>query len=126
MPDAIAAPLIPDMRAWLSLVGIPILQAINAHMTTAQSPAHRAGSAVSGVAERSAMPKTVFATRELISAIPTLPTKLQIADNISALLGESERVDTQLEMAFGATVQPLTNITAIIRIMKNTVISYLR
>ena len=58
MPDAIAAPLIPDMRAWLSLVGIPILQAINAHMTTAQSPAHRAGSAVSGVAERSAMPKT--------------------------------------------------------------------
>ena len=48
--------------------------------------------------------------------IISTPKKLKIAAVIIAALGVNERVDTQVAIAFGASVQPLTRITLNVRI----------
>ena len=62
----------------------------------------------------------VWATELLIRVITSTPRKLNTAAIIMAFLGVMERVETQVAIAFGASVQPFTNTTPKVRI---TVIS---
>ena len=53
----------------------------------------------------------VMATLELMSVITSTPRKLNTAAIMMALGARMERVDTQVAMALGASVQPFTMIT---------------
>ena len=121
--DATAAPEMPESSAWLSLVGSPSREANTDHITTAQSPAQSEMRAVCESDGSLAILNTVCATRELRSAITTLPARLQAAASASAPRGVIERVDTQVDIAFGASVQPLTRMTARTSRVKMTIIS---
>ena len=57
----------------------------------------------------------VIATVELIIVITRTPIKLQTAAMIMAASTSIERVDTQVAMALGASVQPFTKITHSVR-----------
>ena len=96
-----------------------------AEATTAASTTAETTKAPSGELEKSTMPYIVDATRVFISAITMLPTKLHTAARASAPFGVIERVDMQLEIALGASVQPLTRITDSIRIVKIISIQHL-
>ena len=52
-----------------------------------------------------------MATLELMSVITSTPRKLNMAAMMMALGARMERVETQVAMAFGASVQPLTRMT---------------
>lgn len=53
----------------------------------------------------------VSTTVELINVIINTPKKLKIAAIIIAFFGFIDLVETQVAMAFGASVHPFTNIT---------------
>ena len=117
--DESAAPLIPEISAWLSLVGSPKIEATDAQRITALSAEQSDMSAALPSLPKSAIPYRVFATPGRIIAIRTAPEKLHIPASISALFGESDRVDTQPAIALGASVQPLTIAMPIMSIVKN-------
>ena len=54
----------------------------------------------------------VMATEALIEVITKTPRKLKIAAMTMAFLTSIARVETQVAIAFGASVQPLTSVTA--------------
>ena len=108
---AIAAPESPAISAWLSLVGIPKNQAATAQMIMATSAAQSATTASCVLVPKSTMFLMVMATVELISVITKTPKKLNTADIKTAARGGMARVATQVAMAFGASVQPLTKMT---------------
>ena len=53
----------------------------------------------------------VMATRELIMVITSTPRKLKMAAMMMASCARIQRVDTQVAIALGASVQPFTKIT---------------
>ena len=108
---AMAAPEIPAIRAWLSLVGMPNHQAAVAQMTMANRAAHRAISACSLLPPKLTIFVMVMATVELTAVMIITPRKLHTAAMMMALLTPIERVPTTVAMALGASVQPLTKIT---------------
>ena len=59
----------------------------------------------------------VSATFLLMSVITRTPRKLKIAAMMIAGRGRMARVETQVAMAFGASVQPLTSMTASVRML---------
>jgi hypothetical protein len=60
--DASAAPAIPEIKAWLSLVGIPKKHAADAHITTEIKAQQSERSAEVGSFPKSAIPYSVLAT----------------------------------------------------------------
>ena len=110
---AIAAPLIPAIRAWLSLVGIPKYQLATDQSTMAKRAAHRAKIALSLSSPKSTKVNKVPATLSLIKVITRTPKKLQKAAMRMAKRTGIALVETQVAIAFGASVQPLTKITPI-------------
>jgi Zn-dependent alcohol dehydrogenase len=122
---AIAAPVSPEMRAWLSLVGIPRFAVSTAQTITAKSPADTEHMAVLGSSPNSAIPYMVFATEGLIIAIKNAPEKLQIAATLRATSGVKARPEIQPATALGASVQPFTSTTKIISAVNIACISLL-
>ena len=108
---ATAAPVIPAMSAWLSLVGIPKYHAATAQMTIADIAAQSAISDRRASFPKSAMLYMVMATEALIAVITRTPKKLNIAAMTIALRTPIARVETQVAIAFGASVHPFTRIT---------------
>ena len=108
---AIAEPVSPAMRAWLSLVGIPNAHASTAHTTIANIAAHKAMSASRALEPKSTILYIVSATFGDNSVITSTPRKLKTAAMIIAARGFNARVATQLAMALGASVHPLTRMT---------------
>lgn len=109
-PHAAAAPISAEIIACDSLVGIPKTQAPTASIITDASAAQSAASPVFG-AEKSAHSKMFFATELFINVIINTPARLHTAAVNTAFFIESVLLQTQLTMAFGASVQPFTNIT---------------
>ena len=99
------------MRAWLSLVGIPNAHANTAQTTIANIAAHKAMSASRALEPKSTILYIVSATFGDNSVITSTPRKLKTAAMIIAARGFNARVATQLAMALGASVHPLTRMT---------------
>ena len=108
---AIAAPVRPAIRLWLSLVGMPNTEAATLYTTMENKAAHSAISAASVWPPKSTMLLIVEATELLILVITSTPRKLNTALIMIAVLTFRHRVAMQVAMAFGASVQPFTNIT---------------
>lgn len=108
---AIAAPDTPAMSAWLSLVGMPNTHAAVAQITMAKSAAHSAMSASCASPPKSTILEMVCATVALIFVITSTPKKLHTAAIRIADRGLMARVDTQVAIALGASVQPFTRMT---------------
>ena len=110
--SAAAAPDSPATRAWLSLVGMPNRQASTAQHTMAVMAAHRAARASKVLRPKSAMEKIVSETAPPAAAAHRLPSRLQAAAS-QAARRKGRAPDTTAEaMALGASVQPLTRMTA--------------
>ena len=111
-PRARAAPASPAIRAWLSLVGRPNRQASTAHTRMDSKAAHRAVSAASSPPGKTMRSSTVAATagnsRQAIAA----PRKLHPAASHTPCRKVREPEPTAVAMALGASVQPLTKMTA--------------
>ena len=108
---AMAAPERPAIRLWLSLVGMPNSEAPTLYTTIENSAAHSATSASCVFPPKSTMLLMVDATELLIFVITNTPRKLNTALMIMAARTFMQRVVTQVAMALGASVQPLTKIT---------------
>src|SRR5699024_5961681 len=107
---AMAAPVNPATSAWLSLVGIPKAQANVAHNTMANRAAQRATMASYEFSPKSTILVMVSATVALSILIRNTPRKLQTAAIKMAARTGMHRVTTQVAIALGASVQPLTRI----------------
>ena len=103
-----AAPVMPAMREWLWLVGMPKAQATTPHTMMATMAAASATSAAWLSPPKSTMPKIVLATAVLTAVISTRPMKLHTAAMTMAAVGLMARVPTTVAMALGASVAPLT------------------
>ena len=114
---AIALPVNPAIRAWLSLVGIPKYQAITAHKTILKSAAESATEAEYVSLPKSTILATVTVTELFKILITPTPKKLNIADIIRADFSFIHLVTVTVEMAFGASVKPFTNTTASVKII---------
>ena len=99
------------MRLWLSLVGMPKTLAPTAYTTIEKSAAHSAIRAICVLVPKSTMLEMVEATLALMCVMINTPRKLKMALMMIAVLGGRQRVVTQVAMAFGASVQPLTKMT---------------
>lgn len=99
------------MSAWLSLVGMPNTHAAVAQITMAKSAAHSAMSASCASPPKSTILEMVCATVALIFVITSTPKKLHTAAIRIADRGLMARVDTQVAIALGASVQPFTRMT---------------
>ena len=113
---AAAAPDTPAIKAWLSLVGMPKYQAAVAHTTIAKSAAHSATTASSVFPPKSTIFAIVWATFALTAVIAKTPKKLNTAAIKMALRGVILRVETQVAIAFGASVHPFTKTTPNVKI----------
>ena len=102
------------MSAWLSLVGIPKNHASVAHTTIANSAALSATIASCEFVPKSTILVIVIATFELTMLITKTPRKLNTAARSIAALADRHLVTTQVAIALGASVQPLTSITPIV------------
>jgi hypothetical protein len=109
--QAIAAPERPAIRAWLSLVGIPNHHAAVAQSTMANRAAQSAISASSELPPKSTILYMVCATVALNMVMINTPRKLHTAAMAIAARGPNDLVETQVAMAFGASVHPFTNMT---------------
>ena len=105
-----AAPVIPAIREWLWLVGMPIAHAAAPQTMMAAIAAARAMSAASLSPPKSTMPKMVLATAVLTIVMRTMPIKLQAAAMMIAGPGRIARVPTTVAIALGASVAPLTTV----------------
>lgn len=110
----------PAISAWLSLVGIPKYHAATAQIMIANRAAQSATIAASVLPLKFTMSLIVMATVVLMSVITKTPKKLNTAAIKTAAFADIARVATQVAIAFGASVQPLTKITPSV---SNTVIS---
>ncbi|MPM26074.1 hypothetical protein SDC9_72575 [bioreactor metagenome] len=82
-----------------------------AHTTIAKSAAHSATTASSVFPPKSTIFAIVWATFELIAVIVKTPKKLNTAAIKMAFRGVMLLVETQVAMAFGASVHPFTKTT---------------
>ena len=105
---AMAAPVMPAMREWLWLVGMPKYQATTPQTMMATIAAASATSAAWLSPPKSTMPKIVLATAVLTAVMTTKPMKLQTAAMMMAGVGRMAFVPTTVAMALGASVAPLT------------------
>ena len=106
-----AAPDRPAIRLWLSLVGMPKMEAPTLYTTMDSRDAHRAMRALDVSAPKSTMLLMVEATELLIWVMTKTPRKLNTALIQMAWRTSRQRVVTQVAMALGASVQPLTKMT---------------
>jgi hypothetical protein len=90
---------------------MPNHHAAVAHITIANSEAHSAISEVRGSPPKSTILYIVEATLAFTIVINRTPRKLKMAAITIALRTPIDRVDTQVAMAFGASVQPFTSTT---------------
>ena len=112
---AMAAPVRPAMRLWLSDVGMPNTEAPTLYTTIEKSAAHNAMSAASVLPPKSTMLEMVEATLALIFVITRTPRKLSSALMMMAGFTRMQRVVTHVAIALGASVQPLTKMTPSVR-----------
>ena len=110
-----APPVSPAISAWLSLVGIPKYHAAVAHTTIANRAALNATMASWELEPKSTIFVIVSATVAFTILIKRTPRKLKTAAIKIAAPGGIQRVTTQVAMAFGASVHPLTRITPRVR-----------
>ena len=108
---AMAPPVRPAISAWLSLVGIPKYQARTAHTTMAKRAALKATMASWELVPKSTIFVMVSATVAFSILMRKTPRKLKTAAIRIAALTGMHRVTTQVAIAFGASVHPLTRIT---------------
>ena len=85
-----------------------------AQTTMATIPAQRATRDWLPSPEKLTMLEMVAATLALDRVITKTPAKLHTAESITADLGEIERVDTHVAIAFAASVHPFTKITPVV------------
>lgn len=114
---AIAEPVTPAINAWLSLVGMPNFHAATAQITMDANPEQSAVIAgfplsAEGAGLKLAILYNVSATLPLINVITSVPRKLKTAAIAIAERGDIDFADMHAAMELGASVQPLTNITA--------------
>ena len=105
---AMAAPVSPAIRAWLSEVGMPKIQAPTPQATMPTVAAARAMSAACVSPPKSTMPLIVSATAVEMKLIATRPTKLQMTLMAMAASTPMDRVPTGSAMALAASVAPFT------------------
>ena len=98
------------MRAWLSEVGMPKIQAPTPQATMPTVAAARAMRAAWVSPPKSTMPDIVSATAVEMRVIATRPMKLQTTLMPIAALTPMERVPTGSAIAFAASVAPFTKI----------------
>ena len=115
---ATAAPERPAISAWLSLVGMPKYHAAVAQITMAAMAAQRAIKDRCAFSPKSTMLYMVMATEALIAVMTKTPRKLKIAAMIMAFRTPIAFVETQVAIALGASVQPLTNMTPSVRMVE--------
>ena len=108
--SAMAAPVIPAIREWLWLVGMPKAQAATPQTMMATMAAARATSAAWLSPPKSTIPKMVLATAVLTDVMSTSPIKLHTAAITMAGVGRMAFVPTTVAMALGASVAPLTTV----------------
>ena len=99
------------MRLWLSLVGMPTRAAMTLYTTMENRAAHRAIRAFWVSPPKSTIPLMVEATALLMWVMISTPMKLKAALSMMAVLALRHRVVTQVAMALGASVHPLTKMT---------------
>ena len=92
-------------------MGIPNTHASTAQSTIAKSAALSVIIAMLGSEPKSTIFVIVSATVALMSVITKTPRKLKTAAMRIAAPGLMQRVTTQVAIAFGASVQPLTRMT---------------
>jgi len=95
---------------------MPKYQAAVAQMTIDARAPLRAIELARVSVPKSTMLLMVIATLLLISVITNTPRKLKTAAIKMAFLGLIARVEIHVAIAFGASVQPLTRITPIVKI----------
>ena len=103
------------MRLWLSLVGMPKTEAATLYTTMEMRAAHRATRASWVLLPKSTMLLMVDATELLIWVMTNTPRKLKAALIMIAVRAGRHLVVTQVAMALGASVHPLTKITPSVR-----------
>ena len=108
---AIALPLIPAIRAWLSLVGMPKYQATTAHSTMEKSAAASAMEVSASSLPKSTIFSIVSVTAGDNLLIISTPRRLKTAERKTAFFKVMQRVVMQVATAFGASVRPFTKIT---------------
>ena len=108
---AMAAPVRPAIRLWLSLVGMPNQEAVTLYTTMENSAAHSAMRASWVLPPKSTMLEMVEATEELMRVMTSTPRKLNPALSRMAGRTRMQRVLMQVAMALGASVHPLTKMT---------------
>ena len=105
------------MSAWLSLVGMPKIQAPTPHATMPTVAAASAMSAAWVSPPKSTMPLMVSATAVETNVIATRPMKLQTTLMAMAASMPMERVPTGSAIAFAASVAPFTKMVPSTRTM---------
>src|SRR5699024_10591602 len=108
---AMAAPDSPAIRLWLSLVGIPNMEAATLYTTIENRAAQSAIKATFVSPTKSTILLIVDATALLICVISSTPRKLNTALIMMAVLTLRHLVAIHVAIAFGASVQPFTKIT---------------
>ena len=108
---AIAAPVRPAIRLWLSLVGMPKRAAPTLYTTMENRAAHRAIRASWVLPPKSTILLMVEATELLMWVMMSTPRKLNTALVRMAARTLMHRVAMQVAMALGASVHPLTKMT---------------
>src|SRR5699024_37626 len=108
---AMAAPERPAIRLWLSLVGIPNIEAATLYTTIENNAAHKATRAWSVLPPKSTILLMVEATELLMCVMTRTPRKLNTALIQMAWRTFMLRVPIQVAMAFGASVHPFTKMT---------------
>ncbi|KAJ57717.1 hypothetical protein P782_2548 [Enterococcus faecalis FL2] len=116
-PNAIAEPVKPAINAWLSLVGIPKYHAATAQTTIEKSEAAKATCEAFPFASKLTMLLIVSATWALKKVMTNAPKKFITTAIQIATFGFNTRVETAVAIAFGASVQPLTKITPITKVI---------
>ena len=110
-----APPVMPAISEWDFEQGMPNTQHTTPQAMAPIMAATNARSAAFVSPEKSTIPNIVFATAVEMNVMPTRPTKLKTAARAIAALGERQRVETTVAIAFGASVAPETAVTPMTR-----------
>jgi BioD-like phosphotransacetylase family protein len=100
---------------WLSEVGMPKYQAAVAHRTMEKRAALSAMVLARTFVPKSTILEMVKATFLLTRVMMKTPKKLKTAASRMASFGLMARVEMQVAIEFGASVQPFTRITPVAR-----------
>ena len=103
---------------------MPKYHAAVAQITIADMAAHRAISALPLLLPKSTILYIVAATEAFIDVITKTPRKLKIAAIMIAFLTPIALVETQVAIAFGASVHPFTRITPNVKTVETSSIGF--